>query len=153
MIRSQEVPSPKSASPGGMVRLTDILGKVKAYHASAEQVHLDAWDARRRAGAGASLNFILRPGHPDLANGAETALAALKLQQQGLGELPNDAFTHPSALVNLVHATLAHADTPLDPAQQEALYQAGLRALQDDEARRGRYTEDTFALARKLPAA
>ena len=56
---------------GMLAAAADAL-EIPAYQASAGEVYLDAWDVRRRAGDDAALNFILRPSHPDLANGAET---------------------------------------------------------------------------------
>jgi hypothetical protein len=92
---------------GMLAAAADAL-EIPAYHARAEQVHLDAWDVRRRAGAGASLNFILRPGHPDLANGAETALAALKLQQIGMAGIAFYNYGH-LRLASLAHIKAALA--------------------------------------------
>jgi len=54
--------------------------EVPLYQPSAAEAWLSAWDVRRRAGDAAALNFILRPGFPDLANGAETVAAVRRLQ-------------------------------------------------------------------------
>jgi hypothetical protein len=58
--------------------------EVPVYQASAKDVYLDAQDLRQRAGADASLHFILRPGHADLDNGRRTVEAVLKLKQIGV---------------------------------------------------------------------
>jgi hypothetical protein len=56
---------------------------------------------RERAGADASLHFILRPGFPDLANGGETVAAALRLKEVGMAGL---------AFYNYGHLRLASLD-------------------------------------------
>jgi hypothetical protein len=58
--------------------------EIPAYHATAEDVGRNAADVRRRVGDDAALNFILRPGHPDLGGGAQTVEAASKLRQVGM---------------------------------------------------------------------
>ena len=57
--------------------------EVCAYEPSAAEVAADLWDVRRRVGDKARLNAILRPSHPDLAGGAETAAAARALKAAG----------------------------------------------------------------------
>jgi hypothetical protein len=68
--------------------------EVPAYQPSAAEVFLSAWDARRRAGDDATLNFILRPSFPDLANGAETVAAALRLKEVGMAGLAFYNYGH-----------------------------------------------------------
>jgi hypothetical protein len=67
---------------GLLAKAADAL-EIPAYHASAAEVGLDAWDVRRRAGDDAQLHFILRPSFPDLGNGAETVAAVRQLQAVG----------------------------------------------------------------------
>ncbi len=68
--------------------------EVPAYQPSAAEVFLSAWDVRRRAGDDATLNFILRPSFPDLANGAETVAAALRLKEVGMAGLAFYNYGH-----------------------------------------------------------
>lgn len=76
--------------------------EIPAYEPSAAAVLNDARDCRRRAGAEAKLNFILRPAYPDLGNGAETVEAARAVQSVGLngiafynyGHFALDAMNH-----------------------------------------------------------
>ncbi len=49
---------------------------------------------RRRAGADARISYILRPAHPDLANGAETAAAVRALKEGGLQGLAFYNYGH-----------------------------------------------------------
>jgi hypothetical protein len=58
--------------------------EICAYETSALRVAADIADVRRRVGAGARLNAILRPSWPDLADGAETEAAALALKAAGV---------------------------------------------------------------------
>jgi hypothetical protein len=80
--------------------------EIPAYQPSAAEVFLSAWDVRRRAGADASLNFILRPGFPDLANGAETVAAALRLKEVGMAGLAFYNYGH-LRLASLEHIKAA----------------------------------------------
>jgi hypothetical protein len=80
--------------------------EIPAYQASAEEVAIDAWDVRRRAGDDATLHFILRPAHPDLANGAETVQAALRLKEVGLDGIAFYNYGH-MRLAGLRHAKAA----------------------------------------------
>ncbi|MEE9210137.1 MAG: hypothetical protein V3U23_06765 [Kiloniellales bacterium] len=68
--------------------------EVPAYQATAEEVFANAWDVRRRAGDDARLHFILRPSFPDLANGTETAAAALRLTEVGLSGIAFYNYGH-----------------------------------------------------------
>jgi hypothetical protein len=61
----------------------DIL-EVPVYEPSAAAAVLDVVDARRRMGEGAALHALLRPDHPDLAGGAETAAAVRLLAAEGV---------------------------------------------------------------------
>ena len=87
VIPTVQRPTAAAWSEGTDLRLlaeaADTL-EVPAYEASAAAVALDAGDVRRRAGADARISYILRPAHPDLANGAETAAAARALKAGGL---------------------------------------------------------------------
>jgi hypothetical protein len=68
--------------------------ELPAYQPSAAEAHLNAWHARRQAGADATLNFILRPAYPDLANGAETVAAALRLKEVGMAGIAFYNYGH-----------------------------------------------------------
>jgi hypothetical protein len=83
--------------------LADVADALEmpAYQPSAEEAWLNAWHVRRRVGDAAALNFILRPGFPDLANGAETAAAARRLQSLGMAGI---------AFYNYGHLRLASLD-------------------------------------------
>jgi len=67
----------------GLARAADAL-EIPAYMPDAAGVARDLWDVRRRAGDTARLRAILRPDHPDLAGGAETAAAAEALADSGV---------------------------------------------------------------------
>ena len=82
--------------------------EVPVYQPSAEEAFLNAWHVRERAGEGATLNFILRPSFPDLANGAETAAAALRLKQLGMAGLAFYNYGH-IRLTSLAHIKAALA--------------------------------------------
>ena len=86
VIPSVQRPSAKGWIEGSDLRLlaeaADRL-EVCAYERSAAEVAADLWDVRRRVGDKARLNAILRPSHPDLAGGAETAAAARALKAAG----------------------------------------------------------------------
>jgi hypothetical protein len=71
----------------------DLL-ELPAYQPSAAEAHLNAWHARRQAGAATPLNFILRPAFPDLANGAETVAAALRLKEVGMAGIAFYNYGH-----------------------------------------------------------
>ena len=58
--------------------------EICAYEPTASAVAADIHDVRRRVGPEARLNAILRPTHPDLANGAEAAAAAALLKLAGV---------------------------------------------------------------------
>jgi hypothetical protein len=82
--------------------------EVPLYQPSAEEAWLSAWDARRRAGDAAALHFILRPSFPDLANGAETVQAALRVQAVGMAGIAFYNYGH-LRLASLDHVTAALA--------------------------------------------
>jgi hypothetical protein len=92
---------------GLLATAADAL-EIPAYQASAEEVYVDAWDIRRRAGDDAALNFILRPGHPDLADGAETTAAALRLRTIGMAGIAFYNYGH-LRLAGLRHVKAALA--------------------------------------------
>jgi hypothetical protein len=76
-----------------LANAADVL-EVPAYQPSAEEVFLSAWHVRERAGPDATLHFILRPSFPDLANGAETVAAALRLKEVGMAGLAFYNYGH-----------------------------------------------------------
>ena len=78
---------------GLLAEAADTL-EVPAYEASAAAVALDARDVRRRAGADARISYILRPAHPDLANGAECAAAVRALKAGGLSGIAFYNYGH-----------------------------------------------------------
>ena len=82
----------------------DVL-EVPAYYPSAEEAFVNAWDVRARVGD-APLHFIMRPGHPDLANGAEVVAAARRLKEVGLAGLAFYNYGH-LRLAGLEHARAA----------------------------------------------
>ncbi len=82
--------------------------EVPAYQPSAEEAFLSAWHVRERAGAAATLHFILRPSFPDLANGAETVAAALRLKELGMAGLAFYNYGH-LRLASLEHIKAALA--------------------------------------------
>jgi hypothetical protein len=90
-----------------LARAADAL-ELPAYQPSAEDAWLSAWDARRRAGDDAALHFILRPSFPDLANGAETVQAALRLKEIGMAGIAFYNYGH-LRLASLEHITAALA--------------------------------------------
>jgi hypothetical protein len=65
---------------------------------------------------------------------------AVKLEREGV------PWSHPSVLVNLIHATLRQAGRPLTEAQEEELYRIGLRFVEEDGRRRAGYGEETLRL-------
>jgi hypothetical protein len=79
-----------------LARLAGVADALEmpAYQPSAAEAHLNAWHARRQAGPDAPLNFILRPAHPDLADGAETAAAALRLKEVGMAGIAFYNYGH-----------------------------------------------------------
>jgi hypothetical protein len=86
VIPSVQRPTAKGWVEGSDLRLlaeaADRL-EICAYERSAAGVAADLFDVRLRVGDGARLNAILRPGHPDLVDGAETAAAARALKAAG----------------------------------------------------------------------
>ena len=68
---------------GMLARAADAL-EIPADQASVADLYVDAWDVRRRAGDDAALHFMLRPSHPDLADGADPVEAVLELKQIGM---------------------------------------------------------------------
>lgn len=82
--------------------------EIPAYQPTAEAVHLDAWDVRRRVGDQAPLHFILRPSFPDLANGRQTADAALRLKEVGMAGIAFYNYGH-IRLASLAHVKAALA--------------------------------------------
>lgn len=62
------------------------------------------------------------------------------------------AWSHPSALANLIHATLRKAGHPLGKQQEDDLYRVGLLYVEQDERRRAGYAEETLRLRRMIDA-
>jgi len=61
--------------------------EVPFYEPDADAVSSDAWDCLRRVGSPAKVRAILRPGPPDLGDGAQIATAISHLAQLGVQEL------------------------------------------------------------------
>lgn len=86
VIPSVQRPTAKGWVEGSDLRLlADAADRLEicAYERSAAGVAADLLDVRLRVGEGARLNAILRPGHPDLAGGAETVAAARAVKGAG----------------------------------------------------------------------
>ncbi|MBW2472061.1 MAG: hypothetical protein JRE18_08290, partial [Deltaproteobacteria bacterium] len=64
------------------------------YEPSAAAVAADLFDVTQRLGGTAKLGAILRPTHPDLAGGGETAVAATTLKRAGLQGLSFYNYGH-----------------------------------------------------------
>jgi hypothetical protein len=94
-----------------LAKAADAL-EIPAYEPSAAAALNDAQDSRRRAGADAKLNFILRPAYPDLSNGAETAETARALQNVGLNGIAFYNYGHFALdAMNNVRDALAQLDS------------------------------------------
>ena len=93
---------------GMLAAAADAL-EIPVHQARPDEVFVDAWDVRRRAGDGAALHFILRPSQPDSANGARTVETALKLQQIGMAGIAfyDDGHIRPGGLAQLKAALAA----------------------------------------------
>jgi hypothetical protein len=68
---------------GMLARAADAL-EIPADQASVADLYVDTRDVRRRAGDDAALRFMLRPSHPDRADGVDPVEAALALKQIGM---------------------------------------------------------------------
>jgi hypothetical protein len=94
-----------------LAMLADAADRLEicAYEPSAAAVAGDLWDVRRRAGEAARLNAILRPHHPDLAGGSESAAAAGVARRAGCEGLAFYNWGHwrSIALANVAAATAA----------------------------------------------
>ncbi len=62
------------------------------------------------------------------------------------------AWSHPSALANLIHATLSKAGHPLGKQQEDDLYRIGLLYVEQDQRRRAGYGDETLRLRRMIDA-
>jgi hypothetical protein len=86
VIPSVQRPSAKGWIEGSdlslLAQAADRL-EVCAYEPGAAEVAADLWDVRRRVGEAGRLNAILRPGHPDLAGGADTPASAQAVKAAG----------------------------------------------------------------------
>jgi hypothetical protein len=60
------------------------------------------------------------------------------------------AWSHPAALVNLIHATLKKAGPPLGKRQEDDLYRIGLLFLEQDRQRRATYNDETPRLRKMI---
>jgi len=69
---------------------------------------------------------------------------AIELDAQGV------AWSNPSVLVNLVHATLREAGQPLTGPQEEDLDAIGLRFIDEDQRRLASYDDETIALQKRI---
>jgi hypothetical protein len=97
---------------GMLAAAADAL-EIPAYQPTAEEVWADAWDVRRRAGDDTPLRFILRPSHPDLAGGAETAAAARRLREVGMAGIAFYNYGHMRlAGLSRIKAALDALDAP-----------------------------------------
>jgi RNA polymerase sigma-70 factor (ECF subfamily) len=75
---------------------------------------------------------------------------AVKLKDKVPGTGINGSFTHPAVMVNLIHATLARSEVPLDDAQAERLGRIGDAYVAEDERRLAAYGDDVIALQKAL---
>jgi hypothetical protein len=100
-----------------LARVADWI-EVPFYEADAAAVASDAWDCIRRLGGSAQLRAILRPGPPDLADGAQLASALDRLAQLGIRELGfyNFGLLRPARLEALGQALRPLPDEPASPA-------------------------------------
>lgn len=111
IIPSVQRPSARSWYEGSdLAMLSGVCDAVEicAYEPSAAAVAADAFDVRRRVGGEARLHAILRPSHPDLGGGAETAAAARVLRQAGFEGLAFYNYGH-WRLAALEHVRAAFA--------------------------------------------
>jgi hypothetical protein len=69
---------------------------------------------------------------------------ALKLEERDV------EWSHPSVLVNLIHATLEKAGRPLGEQQEDELYRIGLRFIEQDQRRRAAHTDETLRLRQMI---
>ena len=69
-----------------LAQVADYL-EIPFYEPTATRTVADAWDSLRRIGDARKIRAILRPGVPDLANGAELPQAIDGLQQLGVTDL------------------------------------------------------------------
>ncbi|MFC0170274.1 hypothetical protein ACFFKC_19560 [Pseudoduganella danionis] len=92
--------------------------EVPFYEADAAAVASDAWDCIRRLGGSAQLRAILRPGPPDLADGAQLTKALDQLAQLGIRELGfyNFGLLRPARLEALGLALRPLHDEPASPS-------------------------------------
>ncbi len=82
------------------------------------------------------------------------ALNAVQAARKGVpGTGPNGAFSHPSLLVNMVHAALVQGGKPLDEGQEKNLRAIADRFLASDSERMSRYDENTFGIQRLVDEA
>lgn len=88
--------------------------EVPFYEADAAAVASDAWDCVRRIGNSAQIRAILRPGPPDLSDGAQLAGAIDQLAQLGIRQLAfyNYGMLRPHHLSALA-AQLARLSRPV----------------------------------------
>ena len=96
------IPSVARPTAGAWYEGSDLKGLGRAagtieacfYEASAERVAVDAWDVKRRLGAGMVLRGILRPGYPDLKCGSEVVAAAKALKAAGITDIAFYNYGH-----------------------------------------------------------
>ncbi len=74
--------------------------------------------------------------------------AAMTLHNKLPGETVNGAFTHPSAVVNMIASTLAAMGKPLSAEQLASLERVGCEFVAEDRRRVQSYSDDTLALRR-----
>ncbi len=111
------IPSVQRPTARGWVEGSDLATlapvgdalEICAYEPTATAVAADLHDVRRRVGDAARLNAILRPTHPDLGGGADTAAAARVLKRAGVEGIAFYNYGHwrPPALERVREALAA----------------------------------------------
>jgi hypothetical protein len=112
VIPSVQRPTAKGWVEGSDLRLlADAADRLEvcAYEWGAGAVAADLFDVRLRVGEGTRLNAILRPGHPDLSGGAETAAGARAAKAAGCEGLAFYNYGHlrPGAMDRVREAVAA----------------------------------------------
>ncbi|MGH7162598.1 MAG: hypothetical protein ACREID_03865, partial [Planctomycetota bacterium] len=162
--RAAKAPGTPAAPPVPPAAPADSLRRPRFVYTGAEKA-LDAIDWSVTGEAIAKITPLLHEMAASIAEGrplppsvgeiqrwnGPLVTQALTLSNSGVeGTGVNGAFTHPSVLVNSIHATLLKAGRPLDPAQEEALGAVGLRFLEEDRDRLAAYGDATFALKKLI---
>ena len=115
------IPSVQRPSARGWVEGSDLAMlaaacdalELCAYEPDTAAIAADIHDVRRRVGAEARLNAILRPSHPDLSDGAEAPAAARLLRRAGIEGIAFYNYGHWRApALERVRQALAAWDQP-----------------------------------------